>query len=152
MTEAAFHTVWLPLQGRFYRVAFYLLEDEADAKDAVQEALVRTLVRAGVDDPLRYCMRTVRHLCIDTLRRKKRLHSLDGMELVADVKQEELLDILREKKKNLSRTERALLELHYEEGFTLAEMAAITGMSLSNMKRVIAVAKTKMKEEIEKAI
>ncbi|MBP3762663.1 MAG: sigma-70 family RNA polymerase sigma factor [Bacteroidales bacterium] len=136
----------------FYSVAVAMLKDDDDAKDAVQEALVRTLVRAGVDDPLRYCMRTVRHLCIDTLRRKKRLHSLDGMELVADVEQEELLDILREKKKNLSRTERALLELHYEEGFTLAEMAAITGMSLSNMKRVIAVAKTKMKEEIEKAI
>ena len=30
MTDARFHTVWIPLQERFYRVAYYLLEDRAD--------------------------------------------------------------------------------------------------------------------------
>ena len=37
MTDARFHTVWIPLQERFYRVAYYLLEDRADALDVVQD-------------------------------------------------------------------------------------------------------------------
>ena len=41
MTDARFHTVWIPLQERFYRVAYYLLEDRADALDTVQDLYVK---------------------------------------------------------------------------------------------------------------
>ena len=41
MTDARFHTVWIPLQERFYRVAYYLLEDRADALDVVQDLYVK---------------------------------------------------------------------------------------------------------------
>ena len=41
MTEQAFHNVWMPLQTRFYRIAYYIMENEADAKDAVQELYLK---------------------------------------------------------------------------------------------------------------
>ncbi|MBQ1841501.1 MAG: RNA polymerase subunit sigma-70, partial [Bacteroidales bacterium] len=41
MTETEFHNVWIPLQARFYRVAWYLLEDRDDADDAVQDLYVK---------------------------------------------------------------------------------------------------------------
>ena len=36
-----FSDIWLPLADRFYRVAFYLLESESDAEDAVQELYLK---------------------------------------------------------------------------------------------------------------
>ena len=36
-----FRNIWLPLSERFYRVAWYLLESEQDAEDAVQELYLK---------------------------------------------------------------------------------------------------------------
>ena len=41
MTRQAFQDIWIPLQGRFYRIAFYILENEADARDAVQDLYLK---------------------------------------------------------------------------------------------------------------
>ena len=73
MTEARFHTVWIPLQERFYRVAYYLLEDRADALDAVQDLYVKLWkMRDSLDlvrNPGAYGALLVRNLCIDRIRR-----------------------------------------------------------------------------------
>ena len=41
MTHEEFKLVWLPLSGTFYRAAWSVLGNEADARDAVQDAYVR---------------------------------------------------------------------------------------------------------------
>ena len=41
MTRQAFQDIWIPLQGRFYRIAFYILENEADARDKYAEWLAK---------------------------------------------------------------------------------------------------------------
>ena len=41
MTHEEFKSVWLPLNATFYRTAWAVLGNEADAKDAVQELYVR---------------------------------------------------------------------------------------------------------------
>lgn len=136
----------------FYSAAYAMLRDEDDAKDAVQEALVRTLVQHGVDDVRNYCMRVVKHLCIDILRRRKTLVSLDSVTLVADLDNDELLRLVEKKKKELSPVEKALLELHHEEGYTLSEVAAMLGVSISSTNRLLAAARKKLKEKIEQEI
>lgn len=72
MTSAQFHTVWLPLQGRFYRIAFYLLENDADAKDAVQDLYLKLWnLRDHLDlirEPQAYGAHMLRNLCIDRIR------------------------------------------------------------------------------------
>ena len=69
MTDARFHTVWIPLQERFYRVAYYLLEDRADALDVVQDLYVKLWkMRDSLDlvrNPASYGALLVRNLCID---------------------------------------------------------------------------------------
>ena len=73
MTDARFHTVWIPLQERFYRVAFYILEDRADALDAVQDLYVKLWkMRDSLDlvrNPGAYGALLMRNLCIDRIRR-----------------------------------------------------------------------------------
>ena len=44
MNSEEFKSIWLPLSGRFYRVAFYILESQEDAEDAVHCAVVLEVV------------------------------------------------------------------------------------------------------------
>lgn len=80
------------------------------------------------------------------------MHCLDGMVLVADMDMEEMRRVVNEKKDQLSEVGRALLELHYEEGYTLAEVAAMMQMSLSTMKRLLADAKNELKQMLEEEL
>ena len=75
MTDSAFHTVWLPLQEKFYRVAFFILENEADARDALQDLYLKLW---GLRDhlelirqPSAYGAMLMRNLCIDRIRRRQ---------------------------------------------------------------------------------
>ena len=49
MTQEEFRNTWLPLSDALYRVAFYMLEDEADAKDVVQDLYVKLLAKSPED-------------------------------------------------------------------------------------------------------
>lgn len=152
MTRAKRRQILVDHYLDFYSVAVAMLKDEDDAKDVVQEAIVRTLVKVHVKDVFRYCMKSVRNLSVDVLRRKNRMHCLDGMVLVADIDMEEMRRVVNEKKDQLSEVGRALLELHYEEGYTLAEVAAMMQMSLSTMKRILADAKNELKQMLEEEL
>ena len=76
MTETQFHNVWIPLQARFYRVAWYLLEDRDDAADAVQDLYVKLWgLRDMLDEiknPSAYGILLIRNICIDRIRKKKK--------------------------------------------------------------------------------
>ena len=76
MTDARFHTVWIPLQEHFYRVAYYILEDRADALDAVQDLYMKLWkIRDSLDlvrNPGAYGALLMRNLCIDRIRRALR--------------------------------------------------------------------------------
>ena len=48
MTNARFQNEWLSLAGEFYRVAFYILEDEAEAEDAVGLEVAGTVLRREI--------------------------------------------------------------------------------------------------------
>ena len=73
MTEAGFHTLWIPLQERFYRVAYYILEDRADALDAVQDLYMKLWkIRDSLDlvrNPGAFGALLMRNLCIDRIRK-----------------------------------------------------------------------------------
>ena len=72
MDKELFKRIWLPLWEDFYRAAYYMLGNEADAKDAVQDLYIRLWnVRDrldGITSPHGYGLRVLRNLCIDRLR------------------------------------------------------------------------------------
>lgn len=136
----------------FYNVALSMLRNEDDAKDVVQEALVRTLVKVGLRNPAGYCMVAVKHLSVDRLRHRQQLTRIDEMTLVADCRQEDLLSILEQKKKELPQLAQAAIDLHYGEGYTLSQVAAIMGLSLSSLKRLLCHARNDLKTKIETEI
>ncbi len=132
----------------FYSRAMAILGDEDDAKDAVQEAVVKTLVRVGVKDPVSYCYRTTMHECVNILRHKRRLTELSEMMPLTDYKDEHIVQLVNEGKEKLLPLERLVLEFHREDGYTLPRLSALVGLSVSTVKRILASADRKMKKTI----
>lgn len=136
----------------YYSVAMAILKDDGDAREAVQEALVKTLLQRRVKDANNYCASVVKNNCLAILKRRHRQVSLDELMLVTDYEHEELLRLVAEKKEELSEVARAVVELHDEDGYTLSEVAGMMQMSVSTVKRILADAHYELKKKIEREI
>ena len=154
MTERAFHTVWLPLQGRFYRVAFYLLEDEADAKDAVQELYLKLWTLRDhlelIREPAAYGSLLMKNLCIDRIRKRKPREALreDQADDPPPDRQLELREELKnvlEKMDALPPNQRKLLGMRVLQGLSYDQISQQTGLSPLNIRVQISLARKKIK-------
>ena len=154
MTDARFHTVWIPLQERFYRVAYYILEDRADALDAVQDLYVKLWKMRDsldlVENPGAYGALLVRNLCIDRIRRARPSEPLDD-DLPGKPPPDEAL-MLRETlgalfqaMEKLPESQRKLLKMHLLQGMTYDEIAAATGLTPLNIRVQVSLARKKLK-------
>ena len=69
-----FCNIWMPYADRFYRAAYYLLESESDAEDAVQELYLKLWsARSSLKDvrnPSAYGLSMLKNICIDRIRRR----------------------------------------------------------------------------------
>lgn len=129
----------------FYSRAVDILDDVDDAKDAVQEAVVKTLVQLGVRDMVAYCFRATEHECVNMLRRRHRLTRFDEQALPDMREANRLHAELKESKALLLPMERRIYELRREHGYTIAETASRTGVSPTTVKRLMALAEQKIK-------
>ena len=154
MTDARFHTVWIPLQERFYRVAFYILEDRADALDAVQDLYVKLWERRDsldiVQNPAAYGALLMRNLCIDRIRRLTPSEMLPEDLPGKDPPDEEFirkesLQALFRSMETLPDSQRKLLKMHLLEGLSYDEIAARTGLSPLNIRVQVSLARKKLK-------
>ena len=154
MTDARFHTVWIPLQERFYRVAWYILEDRADALDAVQDLYLKLWkMRDSLDlvrNPGAYGALLMRNLCIDRIRRLTPAgelpDDLPGQEPPdEELMRKESLGSLFRSMETLPDSQRKLLQLHVLQGKTYDEIAAETGLSPLNIRVQVSLARKKLK-------
>ena len=136
----------------FFSVAMSILKDEDDARDAVQEALTRTMMKLVLKDPCNFCMRTLKRLCIDTLRHRNRIVEIDTSMMSTDPEHDELLRLVRQKKEELSEMARTVLELHDEDGHTMEEVAEMLQVSHSTVKRILYDARYEMRKKLENEI
>ena len=129
-----------------------MLKDEDDARDAVQEALTRSMMKFRLKDPCNFCMRILKNLCIDTLRHRNRLVDIEEKMAVVDPEREELIRLVRQKKEELSEMARTVLELHDEDGHSLREVAGMLHVSPSTVKRILYDARYEMRKKLENEI
>ena len=158
MTDARFHTVWIPLQERFYRVAFYLLEDRADALDAVQDLYVKLWkMRDSLDlvrNPGAYGALLMRNLCIDRIRRVTPTEDLTDT-IPGDRPPDETLMLretlgtLLQEMEKLPESQRKLFKMHLLKGMSCDEIAAATGLTPLNIRVQVSLARKKLKRNEE---
>ena len=155
MTDSEFHTVWLPLQERFYRVAFYILENEADARDAVQDLYLKLWnLRDHLDlvqRPQAYGGLLLRNLCIDRIRRVRPTEQPDETLAAPADETLELRETLREVSSAMSRlpeSQQKLLRMRVLAGLSYEEIARKTGLSELNIRVQVSLARKKLKQSL----
>jgi RNA polymerase sigma-70 factor (ECF subfamily) len=156
MTERIFHRDYLSLAETLYRVAFYLLESESEAEDAVQELYLKLWdTRDRLDEvrsPKAYSIQLLKNLCLNRIRKARKLTfpaSLPEPEAVPP--QDDVLDARHRLDhvlagiKSLPDRQREILLLRSVEGLSYDEIAHRTGMNPPTLRVLLARARKTLK-------
>ena len=159
MTYQQFCDIYLPLTEGLYRVAYYLLESEQDAKDAVQDLFIKLWdsreTLDNVHNPMGYSIRLLKNQCIDSLRKKSRLARADLTDEIASDDTADGPQAAREQTERLMRAvrklpekQRKVLELKMLHGMSNEQISQETGMSNLAVRVMISRARAKIKEAL----
>ena len=165
MDSEEFKSIWLPLSGRFYRVAFYILESQEDAEDAVQDLFSKLWKMRGslgsVKNPLAFGITVIRNICLDKVRSKLASKTVtpapEVFESVPDHDNDlsrsligkENLEKIRVCMARLPDKQREVLEMRIFEDMSFKEIASRTGMSEVNVRVKLSSARKNLKRMIE---
>lgn len=152
--QQAFTALVRPHLDRLYRLAFRLTGTREDAQDLLQDVMLKLYPQmdrlAGIDAPQTWLNRVLYNHFIDDQRRyrARQLRLVSGAELSANpdlapaegASTEELVEgeftikRIEAAVARLSDKHRVIISLHDIEGYTLSEIAEITGVSLGTLK------------------
>ena len=165
MTAAEFKEIWVPLTGRFYRVAYYILESRPDAEDAVQDLLVRLWKMRGtlgnISNPAAFGITAIRNLCLDKIKSASVVRtdrpSEDSLESLRDTSDEIDVSLIRKEKMELIRQcmarlpdkQRKVLEMRIFDNVPYPEIALRTGLSEENVRVKMSNARKNLKKMID---
>ena len=155
-----FSEIWIPLSDRFYRVAYYLLESEADAEDAVQELYLKLWAARssleGIQNPAAYGIMLLKNICIDRIRKRtvRKAEPLDKAPMPEDAgaeDREEMKDTLRHlmlEMEKLPEKQLEVLRMKTIEGLEYEEISRRTGISQVYVRVLIAKARKTLKSKL----
>lgn len=159
MTESQFHKEYLSLAETLYRVAFFMLESEAEAEDAVQEVFLKLWDTRdsldGVRSPKAYSITLLKNLCLDRIRRARHLCFPEQLpeQPAPHLQDDEMdsrmrLDKVLEAVKALPDRQREILLLRTVEGLSYEEIAERTGMNYLTLRVLLSRARTTIKHKV----
>ena len=129
-----------------YRMAFSLVENADDAKDAVHQVFAqiwRGKPQISEDSIRGYLLAATRNQCLHMLRSRQLQCKMEEelqreTEETLSEEREELLQQLRQViNDNLTEQDRRVLQLHYEDEMTYQETASVLGISASAVNKHI---------------
>ena len=155
-----FRNIWMPLAERFYRAAYYMLESQQDAEDAVQELYLKIWkFHANLTDlksPAAYGMSLLKNICIDRIRRReiRKAEPLEAGVPLADVPPEKRLaarDILKKVMEEIDRlpqTQARVMKMMVIEDLDYKEISERTGLSQVHVRVLISTARKTLKQKL----
>ena len=135
-------------ENRLYRAALSLLGDPQEAEDAVQDAFVRYLEKAPADleNPGAWLMRVLVNGCKSRLRLAwRRVGPLpDTLPAPGPEEREVLAELF-----DLPPEDRAVIHLHYYEGYSTVEIAQMLGCRPGTVRSRLSRARDKLRKQLE---
>ena len=141
-----------------YRMAFSMVENVDDAKDAVHQVFAQVWKSKPqvADDSIRgYLLAATRNQCMHMLRSRQLQQQMEK-ELKTDIaaseseEREELLQQLQQViDDNLTEQDRRVLSLHYEDEMTYEETATVLGISTSAVNKHITRSLAKIRSTLK---
>lgn len=139
---------------RLFRICYTILPDSADRDDAIQEALIKAWKKRGTLREEAYfetwLVRIAINECKSMLRRRKRSATVELLESVPAPEAEMPDPTLRDALRQLDVKLRLPLMLHHCEGYTMEEVAQMTGVPLGTLKYRLRQARMQLRDELEK--
>jgi RNA polymerase sigma-70 factor (ECF subfamily) len=141
-----------------YRMAFSLVENADDAKDAVHQVFAqiwRGKPQISEDSIRGYLLAATRNQCLHMLRSRQLQRKMEEelqreTEETLSEEREELLQQLKQViNDNLTEQDRRVLQLHYEEEMTYAETASVLGISASAVNKHITRSLARIRETLK---
>jgi RNA polymerase sigma-70 factor, ECF subfamily len=156
MDQATFARVAEQYAARLYTVALRLLGNRHDAEDAVQRALLKSYAARDSYSPhwaiSTWLYRILTNVCVDELRRRRPSTEVEKAPVNTPSSAGAIgdrIDVARALDA-VPREARVLLALHYVDGLSHRELAAIRGISVNTVKSQLARGKTIMREALER--
>ena len=147
------------LSDGLYRVAYYILESQTDAEDAVQDLFIKLWSnRDQLDTVLNfkaYCTTLMKNLCIDRLRKEQRVQS---MEPGPDIAESRTVDEDYDAREKLARVmaaierlpqrQRDVMKMYVLEEMSYDEIEEKTGMSNLTLRVLLSNARKSLRNQI----
>ena len=157
----AFSKLYEAYAPMVYRRCVFLLKDDAEAKDMVQNVFVRLFERSeslDLSQPSSLLWNTATRLCLNRIRDKKRRGlDVDSSELLLTIACAEEDDgreaggILARIFSKEQESTRTIATLHYVDGMTLEETAETVGLSVSGVRKRLRTLQQRIKNlEVER--
>lgn len=139
---------------RMYRFAHTILMDEEEARDAVQDVLLKIYSKPIVFiNEESYIVRSVRNNCLDRIRCRKEWCSLSDLgEMDEHPQSNEDKHLVRFAIAKLSYKQRMVIHLKDIEGYPNKEIAKLLGIEENQVRTILSRSRKAMKEIIEKEL
>lgn len=150
----------MPYAERFYRAAFYMLESQQDAEDAVQELYLKLWTgRSGLDEvrnPAAYGIALLKNICLDRIRRREiRRHEFPDVGITADdpppessLAAKDLLTKVLEEMDKLPDRQAEVMKLMVLDGLEYKEISRRTGLSQVHVRVLVSTARKTLRQKL----
>lgn len=162
MNEKEFNALFSSLSDKLFRMARSILRNTDEAVDAVQDLQLKLWEKRSAlltaDNKTTYTLRTMRNLCIDSLRRKRHFEELtDGWEtqLIMEshpVEGTDMVNYVSTLINNLPELQRTIVRMRDVEELEIAEIAKITGLNENAVSVNLSRARIKLRTQLLKEI
>jgi len=161
MSFEAFQVKVLPVRDKLYRFALKMLKNEDEAKDVVQEVLIKVWNKGSAIEDLNsieaWCMTVTKNLSIDKLKSKHNLTGSfpEGFEIVEarkgpleDLELNETMTRINEFILELPEKQKQVIQLRDIEGFSYNEIVEILGIDINQVKVNLFRARKSIRENL----
>lgn len=160
VTTEQFKQFVLPLKNKLYRFALAFLSNEADAKDVVQDVMIKTWRDLDVDKVQNmeaFCITMTKNKSLDQLRKKGRKtapiadhHYLESKEAdpLQKTSSNESVSIVQRAIASLPDNQRDVILLRDIEGHTYKEIAKLLSLDINNVKVLLHRGRLQLKKEL----
>lgn len=150
----------MPLSERFYRAAYYMLESQQDAEDAVQELYLKLWsARSSLKDvrnPSAYGLSMLKNICIDRIRRRsaRQTEPLEKAPPVEDgpsqnpIEARDTLRFILNEMEKLPQKQRDVLKMRVMDRLEYEDISKRTGLSQVYVRVLVAAARKTLKSKL----
>ncbi len=158
MDSAQFKLQILSLSDKLFRLAKSILQNDDAAKDAVQDLSMKLWMKSNqlddVDNIQAFTMRSMRNLCLDTIRQTKENTEIssdlmyEGLNPHQQVERADMVTRIKYMIENLPELQRTIIRMRDVEEMEISEIAYITNLTPNAVTVNLSRARQKIREQV----